>query len=91
VKMDLYMIEEDDPGGGKRYGVQCSACPEKFFDRMSKGKHPRVLDSGVVRAIEHARTVHKSEGGKITVKPPGATVPNVRVTYGHGRKPEPVQ
>lgn len=61
-KVDLFFVEEAGPDG-KRVGVQCSACPERFFDRLSEGPRSRLLESGIPKAIEHARRVHQSDGG----------------------------
>lgn len=57
-KVDCYFIEEDGKVGG-----ECSECHAKFFDRMSKGEHPRMLESGIGQFLEHAKVAHHSSGG----------------------------
>lgn len=40
--------------------LECDSCGELFFDHYSAGEHPRLLSSGIPRAIDHARTKHQS-------------------------------
>jgi hypothetical protein len=54
-----------------RYGVECEACGERFFDRLSKSiLRPRLLESGIAIAISHANHVHHSTGGRIGAPAP---------------------
>jgi hypothetical protein len=62
----VFIVEDDDTEPtGKKYGVECDACGDRFFDRMSRGVHPRMLESGIPIAINHANTVHQSTGGVV--------------------------
>jgi hypothetical protein len=60
MKVNFLFIEEHG-----RVGVECSACGDRFFDRLSKGAHPRMLESGISTAITHANSLHRSTGGVI--------------------------
>jgi len=60
VKVNFPFIEENG-----RVGVECSACGQRFFDRMSKGARSRMLQSGISVAIDHANSRHRSTGGVI--------------------------
>jgi hypothetical protein len=66
-KVDFFFVEVSDATAptGKKFGVQCDACGEQFFDRLSGGKNPRLLGSGIPLAIAHAKEVHASTGGVV--------------------------
>jgi hypothetical protein len=55
-KITFNLIKEDD---GK-YGVECSACGDRFFDLKSKGVRPRLLTSCIELAVAHAKEKHDS-------------------------------
>lgn len=69
IKVNFFWVSEGD-----KVGVECGACGEKFFDRMSHprkpGVKPRMLESGIPRAIEHSKTVHNSTGGQMGMDRP---------------------
>lgn len=69
--VNFFFVDVADPAmpSRRKYGAECEACGEKFFDRLSKGAHPRVLESGISAAIEHAKMVHQSNGGTLGGKP----------------------
>jgi len=46
-----------------RQAIECSACHDLFFDRVLEDG--RVIESAVLIAVDHARQVHKSNGGII--------------------------
>jgi hypothetical protein len=66
--VNFIFVEVADAKQGKKFGVECDACGERFFDRVSIGANPRVLESGVSLAIEHAKKVHQSTGGRVGAK-----------------------
>lgn len=67
MKVDGIFVQADGPGGGIITGLECSECGQRFFDGMSDGPRPRVLESGVEKFIQHADDEHKSTGGVIGV------------------------
>jgi hypothetical protein len=66
--VNFIFVEVADAKQGKKVGVECDACGERFFDRLSLGSSPRMLASGVGAAIEHAEKVHQSTGGRVGKK-----------------------
>ena len=67
MKVDGYFVEVDTPDG-KQTCLECAVCSERFFDRVSRGVYPRVLESGVSKFIDHANNLHGSTGGTIGAK-----------------------
>jgi hypothetical protein len=68
--VNFFFVAVDDATmpDGKKFGVECEACGDRFFDRLSKGKKgqgQRVLESGVPQAIAHAKAMHQSTGGTV--------------------------
>ena len=55
-KITFNAIKEADG----RYGVECSACGDRFFDVKSKGVRPRLLTSCIELAVAHAKEKHES-------------------------------
>ena len=53
------------PGVSSSDVAQERARARELFDRVSKGAKPRLLESGISKAIEHAELVHKSTGGVV--------------------------
>jgi len=66
MKVNAIFVETNGPEG-RRVALECSVCGIRFFDRMSRGEHPRVLESGVSQFIDHAENAHQSTGGTIRV------------------------
>jgi hypothetical protein len=68
--VNFFFVEVADPSSphGKKWGVECDVCGERFFDRISQGKNPRLLASGIPVAIEHAKVAHQSTGGRVGSK-----------------------
>ena len=64
--VNFIFVEVADAKQGKKVGVECDACGERFFDRLSPSA--RVLASGVSAAIEHAEKAHQSTGGRFGKK-----------------------
>ena len=65
--VNFFFVEVADAAAphGKKFGVECDACGEQFFDRVSAGKNPRLLASGIPVAIAHAKQAHQSTGGQV--------------------------
>jgi hypothetical protein len=64
MKVDCYFIEVNG-----KVGCACSVCGAEFFDRMSEGKHQRMLESACSLFIEHAEEAHQSTGGRFCDRP----------------------
>jgi uncharacterized radical SAM superfamily protein len=68
MKVDALFAEGDGPTGGKIEGLECSECGQRFFEEMSEGARPRVLESAVEKFVQHAEDEHQASGGVIGVK-----------------------
>jgi hypothetical protein len=65
VKVDGLFIKSQSPDGRPILGLECSQCGQRFFDELSAGPKPVVLQSAVEKFVDHANDEHKTTGGVI--------------------------